>query len=166
MQTEQIPYLRITIKLALLGLILAFLVLGRTLFVPLTIALFFSFLLLPVSVKLESWNIPRAAAIIISIVMAIVIFGGLFYFFYTQIMMFVNDWPELSKMISKKMESLHTYIRENFNISKYEQKNWLEMKKKETADSADEIAMGVFSATGTFLASFALIPIYIFFMTY
>jgi len=157
---------RVVFILLLLGLTIAFLVIGKEILIPLTVAVFFTFLLLPLSQKMESWRIPRSLAIFISIVLAIAVFGALIYFFYAQVVSFADDWPELKENLNTKLEAMQAFIREKFNISNKDQMTWVSMKMNETAKSGDEIVMGVFSATGAFLANLALIPIYIFFITY
>ncbi len=166
MISEEPFYYRVTVKLLLLIMVVAIMIFAKEILIPLTIALFFTFLLLPISQKLEQWRVPRAVAIIISIIIAMAFFGGLLYFFYSQVLGFADDWPQLQEKLNEKIEIIYKYVRENFNISKREQKQWINMKLKETANSGDEIVMGIFSATGSFLASLALIPIYIFFLTY
>lgn len=166
MQPERTLTEKITVKLLLLALVIAFLVLGKEILLPLTIAGFFTFLLLPVSQKLEQWKFPRAVAIIISIILAMAVFVAFIYFFYAQIISFADDIPALKKSLNLKLETLQQFIRENFNISKRDQINWWNTKLNETAQSGDDIVMGLFSATGAFFANLALIPIYIFFITY
>jgi predicted PurR-regulated permease PerM len=164
---QERPFIEnITIRLFLLALVIAFLIAAKEILIPLTVAVFFTFLLLPVSQKLEQWRIPRVVSILISIIFAITLFGGFLYFFYTQVSSFADDVPQLRESINKKLEAVQLFIRENFNISKHDQNKWLNMKINETAQSGDDIVMGVFSATGAFLANLALIPIYIFFITY
>lgn len=157
---------KVTVRLILLGLIIALLVIAKEILIPLTVAVFFTFLLLPISQKLEQWRVPRVIAILISIIIAIAVFGGFLYFFYSQILSFADDLPQLQESLNKKLESMQLWIRENFNISKREQNKWLNTKINETAQSGDAIVMGIFSATGAFIANLALIPIYIFFITY
>src|SRR5215213_383838 len=111
---EQPFYFRLTVKMLLLILIVAILVFAKEILIPFTIAGFFSFLLLPVSQKLEQFKLPRAVAIIISIIIAIAFFGALLYFFYSQVLSFADDWPELRKNINQKLETFHQYIRDNF----------------------------------------------------
>lgn len=166
MQNEYPFYFRTTIKLFLLVLIIFIMIMGRELLIPLTISVFFTFLLLPVSGKLMQWKFPRWLAIILSILLAIAVFGGLIYFFYTQIISFGDDLPELKKKLIEKIDAIQMYIRETFNISKREQAKWLDKQMEETANSGDQYVMGLFSATGSFIASIALIPIYIFFLTF
>lgn len=158
--------IRLTLFLFFSALVIAFMIAGRELFIPIAIAFFLTFLLLPISRKLESWRIPRIPAILISIICAIAVLGSLIYFFYTQIMIFGEDLPELKQKFSEKMDQLHMFVRENFNISKGEQTKWINEKVNETAAGGDKMIITLFSLTGTFLANLALIPIYIFFLTY
>lgn len=164
--SEQPLYVRITIQLLLLGLIIAFMILGRDILIPLTIAIVFTFLLLPVSSKLQQWHFPKVVAILISIIVALTFFTALIYFFYSQVVSFANDWPELEKSMLDKWESFQQYITETFNVSQYEQQVWIKSKIQETASSGGVLVLGIFSATTSFLASFALIPIYIFFLSF
>jgi predicted PurR-regulated permease PerM len=159
-------YVRATVKLLLLGLIVLTAVMAREFLIPFTIAVFFTFLLLPVSRKLIQWKFPQGLAIIISIVMAAAVFGGLIYFFYSQVASFSDDWPELKKKLAERWESIQQWIYTEFHVTRREQGKWIDRKMGEAADSGHTFVLGIFSATGTFLANLALIPIYIFFLTY
>lgn len=163
--SEQPFYFQATIKLLLAGLIIAFLILAQNILIPFTIALFFTFLLMPISGKLEQWKFPKTVAILISIILAFVIVATVLYFFINQIISFANDWPTLQKAFDAKWEALQEFITETFHISRIEQKAWLTTKIKENASTGGVLVLGLFSATTSFLASFALIPIYIFFLT-
>lgn len=156
----------VTLRLILVGLIIALMIVGRPILLPLSFALLFSFLLLPISSKLEQWKVPRGLAIVISLIIAIAVVAGLLYFFYSQILMFVNDWPELSNEMTHKIETVNKWIHEKFNFTEYEQKTWLNERLKTAGESAGQVALGVFTATGTFVATVALLPIFIFFLTY
>lgn len=162
---EQPFYIKATIMLLLTGLIIAFLILAQNILIPLTISVVLTFLLLPISGKLQQWRIPKALAILISIVLALSIFVAMLYFFYSQVLGFVNDWPVLQKTMATKWENLQQFISETFHISRIEQQVWLTSKIKENASTGGVLILGIFSSTTSFLASFALIPIYIFFLS-
>ena len=164
--SEQPLYFRATIILLLIGIIIAFLILAQNLLIPLTIAIVFTFLLLPISNKLQQWRLPKALAILISIIIALAIFVALIYFFYSQTVSFADDWPELQKTMNAKWESFQQFIEETFNVSSHEQQVWIKSKIQESASSGGVLVLGIFSATTSFLASFALIPIYIFFLSF
>jgi predicted PurR-regulated permease PerM len=164
---EQKSYVfNLTIKLLLLALIIAFLVVGKPILIPLAISLLFSFLLMPISKKLEDWKFPRALAIIISLILAAALVSALIYFFYRQVLMFVNDWPQLSKQLTGKIDKIYEFISENFNYSKLEQKNWINDRISSLGSQAGSVALNVFTATGTFIATVALVPIFVFFLSY
>lgn len=163
--SEQPWYFRATVMLLLAALIIAFLIAAQNILIPLTIAVFFTFLLLPVSKKLEQWHFPKALAILVSILLAFVFFGILLYFFVSQVLSFVNDWPVLEKTMQVKWASIQQFVSETFHISSHEQQAWLTTKIKENASTGGVLVLGLFSATTSFLASFALIPIYVFFLT-
>lgn len=156
----------LTVKLIFIGILIAALILGRPVLLPLSISLLLSFMLLPISRKLETWRIPRGVAIIISLVFAATLFSGLIYFFYSQVLMFVSDWPKLNQQISAKIDTLYAFIHQNFNYSEVEVKNMVNERISTVGQSAGQILLGLFTATGTFIASAALIPIFIFFITY
>jgi predicted PurR-regulated permease PerM len=164
--SEQPFYFRAAVQLLLVGLIVAFMILAKDILIPFTIAIVFTFLLLPVSGKLQQWRFPKALAILISILLALSVFVALLYFFYSQILNFVNDWPVLQKSMTAKWVSFQQFISETFHVSQLEQQVWLKTKIQESASTGSMLVLGIFSATGAFLASFALIPIYIFFLSY
>ncbi len=164
--SEQPFYFRVTIQLLLVGLIVAFMILAKNILIPFTIAVVFTFLLLPVSNKLQQWRFPKVVAILINIVLALSVFFALIYFFYSQVVSFVNDWPVLKETMTAKWVSFQQFISETFHVSQLEQQVWLKAKIQENVDTGGVLVMGIFSATGTFLASFALIPIYIFFLSF
>src|SRR3569832_2100064 len=87
----------LAIKLFIILASITLLVAGQTFFIPLFLALFLSFLLHPVSSRLESWRVPRALAIIISIIIALIAFGALIYFFISQLTSFQEDIPVLKQ---------------------------------------------------------------------
>lgn len=166
MWTETPFYFKLTVKLLLLSLIVLIMVVAREFLIPFIISVFFTFLLLPVSRKLIQFRFPRVVAIITSILIAITVFGGIIYFFYSQVQSFEDDLPALKSQLNKKWQLIQQFIFEKFKVSQLDQSRWLDEKLKETAKSGDSVAMGFFSATGTFLANCALMPIYIFLLTY
>lgn len=162
---EQPFYFRATVKLIFAALVIAFLILAKNILVPLIIAIFFTFLLLPVSHKLQQWHFPKALAILITIILSIAIVAAFFYFFISQVLSFVNDWPTFKAILAGKWDAFQRFISETFHVSPIEQKAWITSKLKENASTGGVLILGIFSATTSFLASFALIPIYIFFLS-
>lgn len=163
--SEQPFYYRATVMLTLVAMIIAFMILAQNILIPLIVAIFFTFLLLPVSQQLEAWRVPKVLAILVSIFLAFFVFVVLIYLLFGQISSFLNDWPALEKTLSAKWENLQQFVDDTFKISKTDQQDWLTNKIKENADQGGVLVFGIFSATTSFLASFSLIPIYVFFLT-
>jgi predicted PurR-regulated permease PerM len=163
--SEQPFYFKAFILLSLFALVIAFMILAQNILIPLIVAIFFTFLLLPVSQKLEEWRFPKILAILLSIFMAFFIFMAMLYLFFGQISSFLNDWPILQKTLLVKWDSLQQFVNETFHISKTDQEAWLTNKIKENASTGGILVFGIFSATTSLLASFSLIPIYVFFLT-
>ncbi|MEO8087574.1 MAG: AI-2E family transporter, partial [Bacteroidota bacterium] len=158
-------YISASIKLFLLGLIILLLILAKELLVPLTIAVFLSFILLPISQRLERYRFPRSLAVFTSIVLAFVIISGFIWFLYIQMQSFGEDAEQLKIKTAEKINSLQIYIREHFNITKRDQSIWMDKKIAGTMEEGDQYLLTFFSVTGSFLTNLALIPLYVYFIT-
>jgi predicted PurR-regulated permease PerM len=159
-------YYRLTVKLFLLVLVVYVLSVARDLLIPFTIAMLLTFLLLPLSERMEKIGLPRWLSIIITILLAILVFGSLIYFFVSQVISFREDIPLIRQQVALKGERLLSYVESTLHISQEKQMAWLKGKVTETASGSDTVIFSIFSTTGTLIASLALIPIYIFFLTY
>jgi predicted PurR-regulated permease PerM len=163
---EQKSYYDAAVKLFIFIAVILIVVAGKTLFIPLMIAIFFTFLLFPISARLERKKIPRAVAIIISIIIAILFFGGLIFFFITQVNSFMDDLPQIKTSLVKKGTAILNWVEQRTRVTQQEQIEWLKSKLSETGSNSPTMILGIFSATGTLIALMALIPLYIFFLTY
>ena len=159
-------YYNFAVKLFIFIAVVTVLIAGSAIFIPLMIAIFFTFLLLPVSRALERKKIPRFIAILISIFIALFLFSGVIYFFINQLNSFRDDLPEIQNQLLAKGGQILIWTEEITDISPDRQIDWLRNKATEFAKDGPTVIMGIFSTTGNFLALFALIPFYIFFLTY
>jgi len=163
--TEQQPfYVRGTYFLLFAGLIISFIYIGKPVLVLIVAALLFAFLVLPFSRKLEGWRVPRGLASAISVLALMMAIFGLFSFISWEAMSFVSDFPALQSSIDAKIKALTSYVESTYSISRSEQTLWAQEKSAEMLNSGASILLRFFSATGSFLATFVLIPITMFFM--
>src|SRR5258707_1477142 len=95
-------YVRSTI--ILFGLILFSYALAnlRYILIPFSFALFLAILLNPIMERLLGWRVPRVAAITITLLVSVVVIGGVWYFLATQMMHFTSKLP----MLEQKAEEL------------------------------------------------------------
>lgn len=157
-------YVRGTYFLLFIGLVLAFLYLGKPLLVLVVAALLFSFLVLPLCKRLETWRFPRGLAAGIGVLTVMLAIVGLVSFISWQFMSFMGDFPALKASIDAKIKLANSYVESHYSISRREQTLWIQQKTSELLDSGASTILRVFSATGAFIATFVLIPITMFFM--
>src|ERR1700754_4621807 len=102
-------YLRSTV--ILFGLILFSYALAnlRGILIPFSFALFLAILLNPLVEKLEQWKLPKVAAILLALAVAIVIIAGIWYFLATQMMHFTSQLPALQR----KTDQLVSHIQQD-----------------------------------------------------
>lgn len=157
---------RILIVLLLMLSILVLLKIGREILITFVVAVFFTFLLMPLSKRLEQWKFPRALAIILSLVIFLGFISGILFFMGYQLSQLIADLPALQEKLMIKISEFQVFITENFGMTETEQFTWLNNELKSMSKVAVTYSMSVFAATGAILANLAIIPILIFFFTY
>ncbi len=161
---QQPFYVRGTYFLLFTGLVIAFLYIGKPVLVLVVAALLFAFLVLPLCRRLEGWQVPRGISSAIGVLTLMIIIIGLFSFLSWESMSFIDDFPTLQNAINTKIQSFTSYVESNYSISQKEQTLWFQEKAAEMLNSGASVLLRIFSATGSFLATFVLIPITMFFM--
>jgi predicted PurR-regulated permease PerM len=156
----------LAVRLFIIIAVITLLVAGQTFFIPFILAIFLTFLLYPISNRLEKFKVPKAVAIIISILVGMTVIAGLVYFFIDQLNSFRDDLPELKAQLNKKSERLVHSISNMTHIEPAKIESYVKGKVKESDDAGATIVVGIFSFTGSLLAMLGLMPLYIFFLTY
>src|SRR4051812_18098256 len=85
--------------------VIAVLYFGREFFIPLALAILFTFLLVPLVRRLERWKLPRVAAVISTTVLAFSIIGGLGYIIGEQLIDLASDLPKYKSNLHAKVVS-------------------------------------------------------------
>lgn len=94
------------ISVALVLMVVAVLYVGREIFVPLALALLFSFLLAPLVTRLEKWHIPRIPASLIAVLLAFGVIAGVGYLVGGQVVELTYKLPSYKQNISRRIASL------------------------------------------------------------
>lgn len=165
MKVHQPVNIQTATYLIIVSLTIAILVVGRTFLISITLAMLLSFLLLPISRYLEQKGLHRAISIIISILIAAIVIGGVGFFIFNQVANFAEDGPLLKEKLNEKILELQKFVYRNFNITRWEQNKWFKEQTASMLDSSGQYLSGAFTFTGHLLAAISLMPIYIFFMT-
>jgi predicted PurR-regulated permease PerM len=92
--------------LAVAVVIVASLYFGREVFVPVALAILLSFALGPVVLLLRRWHLGRVPAVIVAVLLAFSIIGGIGTFLGTQLAHLAGDLPEYQSNVARKIHSL------------------------------------------------------------
>ena len=163
----QLPYyVKLGIKLLVFLLAIFLIYIAKSIIVPLYFSLLLAILLLPVTNFMERLNIPRMAANLFSIVIALLFIAMIIYFLSLQITYFVRDVPSIEKHLSEHYAAFQQWMNDKLHIS-------LEQQTVMIQDATDRIkSTGGFYIGHTFtsltgmLFSIVLVSIYTFLILY
>lgn len=140
------------------------LVIGKPFFIPLSFAILISMLILPVVQWLNRRGIGNGWSIFISLILVILIMGGLIFLFSYQLSTFANDFSKMRLQFEKKVDILQGWIQGRFHVEPEKQMNYLRGKIGQTADQAAGVATDFVIATTGTLFNVASVFIYVFFI--
>lgn len=131
----------------------AAMVLGKQVLIPLSLALFISFILLPVAKKLESWGINRLLAAFFSLLGVFLIIGGTITLFSAEIMSLSDQLDDFKGKILKTLSDFVIYVNSNINfIDDLNRDELVENAKKWLEESSGTLIKNAFSSTAAFVA--------------
>jgi len=161
--THKYPfYIRATV--ILFGLVLCSFALAnlRGILIPFSFALFLAVLLNPLMERLLRWQVPRVAAIAISLFVAILVIGGIWYFLANQIMQFTDQLPLLEKKGSELIARTQQYLMQHWNIPLAKTNSYLAEARKGIKPLLGQLLGSVAGTMGTVF----LLPVYTFLLLY
>ncbi|MBO9572225.1 MAG: AI-2E family transporter [Chitinophagaceae bacterium] len=155
-------------SLNLLGLCLlgALIFLGQDILMPLCFAIVLAILLLPITNWLIKRKIPQVPAMLLSILIAILFFGGIIYFLSSQVAGFMDDLPKIKQNLNHHLNTAQNWIRENFNISKREQNKAVQDATANMTNNGPGMLGSTFLSATSALITIILLPIYTFLIMY
>ncbi len=139
---------------------------GRSIFVPLSYALFISLLLYPVCNWLEKKGMGRAMAILLSLLALLIPIGFLVALLIGQLISLKAYVPDLQQKIIDLAVSLSVYAEETFGIQKASWRLWAIQAVENSVQYAFSFLSGTIKASlsGTVMA--IIIPVYSFLILY
>ena len=161
--TKQYPfYIKSTVVLFGLMLLVFALFTLKSIIAPIAFALIIAILLNPLVNKLQRKGVKRLLAIAISLVLTIVVVGGILYFISTQIMSFGDNLPVLKQRFNEHLMHLHEWIASKFNVP-------IAKQQKAITDALNNSKSFFGSALGGLLGTIGvifLVPIYVFLLLF
>ena len=155
-------YLKSTI--ILFGLILVVYVFAQLadILVPLAFAAFLAILLNPLSNRFEKLGVPKIFSILLAILIAALAVAGVLYFLSTQIAQFSESLPMLKEKFGLITNDLKQWVASTFNMP-------ISKQDKMIKDAVDTMPAMLGKTLGGLLGVLAivfLLPVYIFLMLY
>ena len=104
--STQAEKLTTLISVIMIIIVVAVLYFAREIFVPLALALLFSFLLTPLVTRFEKWRLPRVPAVLLAVALAFAVVGGVGYLVGTQVVSLTEQLPSYKEHISTRITNL------------------------------------------------------------
>src|SRR4029079_6634904 len=163
MQIKQYPfYLKATAILFGLVLFAYSLAMLRGILVPFSFALIIAILLNPLVNQFQRKGVGKIFSIIFSMLIALLVFGGIMYFISSQLMGFSENFPLLKDKFYELLKQLQAWVHASFGISINRQ---VELINEALNSSKALVGQTLGSAVTTLLIVFIL-PVYIFLLLF
>ncbi len=163
METKATPfYMRLSLSLVGVVLILLILREAQTIFIPMSFAGLLSMILIAPCDFMERKGIPRGIAALISILISAVVVVVVLYFISAQIISFRNNLPALVSQFNTVLDHMQLWIKHRFHMTSTGMKQLINSAKSETMSSTGSIVGSTVSSLSNTLLYAILIPIYAF----
>lgn len=149
--------------LAFVALLIAFMVVAKSILIPIGIALLLAFILYPVHKKFRKWGVGNILAGFLSILLLIVIIGGGVTFFSAEIIALSDEISNFGEKLSKLYTDVIFFVNQNVSVVEDLNKDeLLKDLKSWIKNSAGSFLGGTFSSTANFFTGLITMFIYMF----
>ncbi len=157
------PYLKALSVMIFIITLVFFLIVGKSLLVPLFMGGFFAILFTPLCNWLESKKTPESLAAFISLLTMTAIVGGLLTFVISTVSTFTQDFDNVSEKIVNYSAVLDDWAITNFGVDlDIKDKTNTEYIRQQLTEHGSSISSFALKAVGS-LAGIVLIPVFMFF---
>jgi len=163
METKQYPfYFKSTVILFGIILVVYAMAMLRGVLVPFAFALVIAILLNPLVNQFQRKGVGKIFAIIFSMLIALLLFGGIMYFISSQVVGFSENFPILKEKFYELLKQLQTWVHATFGISIAKQ---VELINEALNSSKALVGHTLGTAISTLVIIFIL-PVYIFLLLF
>ncbi|OOG77240.1 AI-2E family transporter [Algoriphagus sp. A40] len=160
----QLPaYMKALSVMVFIIVLVFFLIVGKSLLVPLFMGGFFAILFTPLGMFLEKFRIPRIFSAIISLLLMIALVVGLMSFIIGNIVSFTKDFNDVSGRLVTVASSLDQWTYQNFgineNLAEKAESDYLLELLNQNSSSISNFALNTIGS----LTGLILIPVFMFF---
>jgi predicted PurR-regulated permease PerM len=163
MQIKQYPfYFKATVILFGLVLMVYSLAMLRDILVPFSFALIIAVLLNPLVNQFQSKGVRKIFAIIFSMLIALLLFGGIMYFISSQVVGLSENFPILKNKFYELLMQLQSWVNTNFGISIARQVELI----NEALNSSKALVGQTLGTAVTTLVIVFILPVYVFLLLF
>jgi AI-2 transport protein TqsA len=155
-------YARVALTLFAIALILLLMWFGKSLLVPLFFSFLVSILLHPLAIFFEKRRLPRRLASLVTLLIFMVLFLGLFYFFSHQVVRLSRDLPSLQAKVLEKWQDIQDWISDKYHITNTQQVAYM----NKSATGILNTAMNSVATTFVGIAETLVLTIFFFIFTF
>lgn len=142
------------------------LIIARSFFYPICLAIVFSYLLYPLGRFLEKHRVPRIAANFVCLIVAFAIITFVVFFISSQLEVFVQEFPMLKIKAITNIDKIALGLENEIGVSSQVQKLWLKSRIEGLFESGGKFFSTAFNATAGTLVALGILPVYVFFFLY
>lgn len=153
---------RVTLLLLIPILFLFGIIAAKDFLFPLFLALLFAYLLYPIVNFLDSKGLPRAIPILLSILFAFVVIGGIIFLFYSQLNLLLEDFDAIKQQATQNIDAFEQTIKETFGLQGSRIDGFLKDQVDTFFSTEGSGINKLFSATTGTLSKLFLLPVYVF----
>ena len=163
MDTSKTPTV-IIISQILLGLCAFFFILyiGQQIILPLIYAAIIAILLNPLVNFLCHRGLNRVVSIFLSILLTMIVVGGLFYFIFSQATMFSETFPQLRDKFNDFLLQTVEWVSDTFGVSTVKINAWIAKTKAEGMSNSGTVVGQTLLTVTNLVVLMLLLPVYIF----
>ncbi|MDY0342059.1 MAG: AI-2E family transporter [Lentimicrobium sp.] len=158
--------LRIAAVLFILAAIITAMIFAKSVFVPLTLSFFFAYLLYPLSWKLEKRGVHRGISIIIVILTAIILLGGIGLFVGIKVSNANIDYTAIQEQITSKFEDTQDILEKKLGMNSHAMDNAISRASSAIGSSWESSVGMFFAATTSTLFQLFILPVFTFFVMF
>ncbi|MCS5489122.1 AI-2E family transporter [Algoriphagus limi] len=157
-------FLKALLVLVFIIVLVFFLIVGKSLLIPLFMGGFFAILFTPLNNWLEKKKVPRTLASFLSLLLMVLLVGGLLSFIIGNVAAFTNDFDDVSGRVTNYANQIDDWTQSSFGID-YELRNKanLEYIEEVLNDHSSSISNFALKTVGS-LSGVVLIPVFMFFL--
>jgi len=152
--------------LYIISIVLTIFILAKSILVPFLLSVFITYLLYPLVWKIERRGLHRGLSILLVLLMATIIIGGVTLILSIKLSNASLDFESIKETLDTKTDALQNMLQKKVGVNAKTMHYYVEKTSKNLIEGAQSVLKNLFTATSAVLFQIGLIPVFIFFLLY